>query len=900
YQPPPPLPQAHPLNLNTKQRKKKKNGASFSSCRSQTFSSICDSHTKGGEQACSPPRGSTISSSNTSSLFSSLSSLSPFLHSFFSSSSSSCSSREYFYLTSLLSKFSSSLRAGIHRRTSPSSLHCSLSFLSFQSPFSQAHSLPPLSCLSSSSSPSPSSSILSSQISTSSSLAFAISSSSSSPFYCERLLRSSLERKTRLYGATRSGVAIPPQVASFGRTFVFAFLKPLKKDQEKKKKKQKENEVRLSHEEEKKERKEEKDGEDELRTAEEKKRRSYFEDFDESYDVNEEVRRLNELHKFYAVHTYPTTTSPTPTALSDAPHHCQEEEEELGKNDNSSSSSIISRKRLDPPPPCLPFPRRLNFPLTRRKRTSSLLFPSPLPRPSSSSSSSSSSEAFCPCPSFVAFSPASSSSSISPVFPSLPIPPNLSAWGGFPLPSSTSSSSHAFLSPSLLGDWLVSQSMGRQHMQSLNIYAFDSEALPIKASEGSGVRTEDERGITIEKTLAAYAEAAPAKTGLRNEEEERKALEERNREIERNLRGHDQGYDARRDEQEKEKIDKEKESEEKRNVKAKKQEGHTSTEAEKGEKLLSSHHTDISSSHLFLSSSSSSCSSSPSSSSSPPPLSSSSPSVSSSSHRLGEGYEAYLDQLDESARGGGVAVEMWIPGVKAKDILIELRLVGREESLERVDDRRHQGSREETDKGEGREEEDEKHKMGDQHYELDEDFIFKEKVEHVEDRMFTKEKKKWIPSILPMLIINLPKSKQVLRWEIETFRTRQRKGKMMSEYDRIQRAYRLVWPADIRAAVARLDSGRLLVVVPPLHDDDVPSAPFDPYEDAKILPKRLHVEGNAKPLLPLLLILLLILLFTVTMAMLTKRLTQQHIHTDARERTSVFFLFFVFCLPLLC
>ncbi|KFH01654.1 hypothetical protein TGVAND_267790B [Toxoplasma gondii VAND] len=175
--------------------------------------------------------------------------------------------------------------------------------------------------------------------------------------------------------------------------------------------------------------------------------------------------------------------------------------------------------------------------------------------------------------------------------------------------------------------------------------------------------------------------------------------------------------------------------------------------------------------------------------------------------------------LDESARGGGVAMEVWLPGVRAKDIAVELRLVGREETGEA------QGG-----------------ERADAAWSLDEEFVFKENVEHIEERMFTKERKRWPPTLLPMLIVNAPKSRRVLRWELETFRTRQKQGRT-ADYERIQRAYRLKWPADVRRAEARLDSGRLVVVVPPLED----LSEYKPNEDAELFPLRIPVDEKPLP-----------------------------------------------------
>lgn len=218
-------------------------------------------------------------------------------------------------------------------------------------------------------------------------------------------------------------------------------------------------------------------------------------------------------------------------------------------------------------------------------------------------------------------------------------------------------------------------------------------------------------------------------------------------------------------------------------------------------------------------------------------------------------------------------MELWLPGVRAADIRVELRLVGREEYTSAADSSSssscnssdatstssnssesssisssdtsstgRDSSSNISDSSSNISDSSSNSRSRESAWEIDEEFVFKEKVENVEERRFTKEKKRWIPTLLPMLVVHAPKSRAVLRWEIETFRTRQR-HRRMEDYCYIQRAHRLVWPADVRAAEARLDSGRLMVVIPPLQD----LQHYDIYADSELFPLRIPVDKKPLP-----------------------------------------------------
>ncbi|KFH13667.1 putative transmembrane protein, partial [Toxoplasma gondii MAS] len=343
--------------------------------------------------------------------------------------------------------------------------------------------------------------------------------------------------------ARRTGVAVPPPVAAFGRTLVYAFLKPLRKPPQ-----SPGSPASAGRAEETPEQAAEGTVDETSPRGGKREKESYFRDFDVAYDANEELRRLNDLHKFYAVYTYPGTFS------------FEESEEDCPEAHGQKAEATSSR--LDPPPPSLPTAKRLTLPPTRYPNKALSLFPSPRPRPANSSSSSPSSSPSSSSASSAASSASTGSSppvpfvpSLSavsqtaeedaplpaPAFPSHALPPNLSAWGGFPLPATIAKQPAAqrrecFLAPSLLGNWIVTQSLARQKAQMLSIFAFDSEASAAKPSEGVGVRTEDMRGISLAGTLAAAAERTPTKEGLRNADAEAQAVAAHNEKVEENLR----------------------------------------------------------------------------------------------------------------------------------------------------------------------------------------------------------------------------------------------------------------------------------------------------------------------------------------------------------------------------
>ncbi|PFH33352.1 hypothetical protein BESB_085510 [Besnoitia besnoiti] len=596
-----------------------------------------------------------------------------------------------------------------------------------------------------------------------------------------------------LWSARRTGVAVPPQIAAFGRTFVYAFLKPLRKDKA----------AAIA------EAAEASEAAEAAQLSEPVRGESYFQDFDEVYDASEELRRLNELHKFYAVYTYPETYSfeadASPLEADSAPAENARETEDAGEGEReigegeegvekAREGASRGSSRLEPPPRPLPLPRRLRLPLSRLPSKALSLFPSPKPAASSP---------FVPSLASAGLTAPGAAPLPAPAFPSHALPPNVSAWGGFPLPASVSrDSARRFLAPSLLGDWMVEQTLGRQRAGLLSTFAFDSEANPAKPSGGVGVRTEDLRGVSVAGTLAAAAEAAPAQAGLSDPEAEARAVAARNCDVAESL------LEGRAESDAPTAASEDELQIERRNARDR---GNSQREADEegGARLR------------FASALASAASGD------------ARRAEASRRERPGEGFEPYVSLLDESARGGGIAMEMWLPGVAARDIIIELRLVGREEDGE-------DGGRLQT-AAEGKATQSPENNTREA-WSLDEEFVFRENIEHVEDRMFTKERKRWPLTILPMLVVNAPKSRRVLRWEMETFKTRQKHGRM-ADYERIQRAYRLRWPADIRRAEARLDSGRLMVVVPPLED----LSSFDAEADADALPMRIPVQQKPLP-----------------------------------------------------
>ncbi|XP_026194119.1 uncharacterized protein LOC34623214 [Cyclospora cayetanensis] len=196
----------------------------------------------------------------------------------------------------------------------------------------------------------------------------------------------------------------------------------------------------------------------------------------------------------------------------------------------------------------------------------------------------------------------------------------------------------------------------------------------------------------------------------------------------------------------------------------------------------------------------------------------------------------------EEPRGGGVLLEVWLPGVSPRDIAVQLSLVGRHREAEIIPGVRERQARPPCGSVASTPSVDELAS----NYVLNEDFLWEETVEAAEERIANRRKPPYLPPPLPCLIINAPKSTRALKWETETFKTRFRDGRSL-DYQRYQRALRLAWPADWSRAEARFDSGRLLVVIPPLPID---APPPNLLQQQDLFPLAIPVQELPTPLPP--------------------------------------------------
>ncbi|KAL8439818.1 hypothetical protein Efla_004344 [Eimeria flavescens] len=188
------------------------------------------------------------------------------------------------------------------------------------------------------------------------------------------------------------------------------------------------------------------------------------------------------------------------------------------------------------------------------------------------------------------------------------------------------------------------------------------------------------------------------------------------------------------------------------------------------------------------------------------------------------------DEGLEEPAGGGVLLEAWLPGVFPADINVQLSLIGRSRETETIPGVRPPRASPPPDSF---------WDSLDSDYELDEDFMLKETLAAAERRQAARRQLLLPPPLLPTVILNCPKSTRVLKWEAETFKRRFKEGRAPA-YQRYQRAFRLTWPADWLRAEARYDSGRLLVVVPPLPSD---APPPDVFAEQHLFPLAIPVQG---------------------------------------------------------
>ncbi|CDJ68125.1 hypothetical protein, conserved [Eimeria necatrix] len=188
----------------------------------------------------------------------------------------------------------------------------------------------------------------------------------------------------------------------------------------------------------------------------------------------------------------------------------------------------------------------------------------------------------------------------------------------------------------------------------------------------------------------------------------------------------------------------------------------------------------------------------------------------------------------EEPQGGGLLLEVWLPGVDAADIKVQLAWIGRQREAETDSgfDPPRASSSVLSDLSRT-------HTVNAWHWP-------EETVSAAEERITNRLQPRYPPPLLPSLIINAPKSSRVLKWEAETFKTRFRQGRGL-EYQRYQRAVRLTWPAAWERAESRFDCGRLLVVVPPLPTDaDKP----DLLQHQELSPIVVPVQELSAPLPP--------------------------------------------------
>ncbi|OEH78356.1 hypothetical protein cyc_07201 [Cyclospora cayetanensis] len=125
----------------------------------------------------------------------------------------------------------------------------------------------------------------------------------------------------------------------------------------------------------------------------------------------------------------------------------------------------------------------------------------------------------------------------------------------------------------------------------------------------------------------------------------------------------------------------------------------------------------------------------------------------------------------EEPRGGGVLLEVWLPGVSPRDIAVQLSLVGRHREAEIIPEARPPcGSVASTPSVD---------ELA-SNYVLNEDFLWEETVEAAEERIANRRKPPYLPPPLPCLIINAPKSTRALKWETETFVRRLKSSMVLS------------------------------------------------------------------------------------------------------------------------